>query len=75
MNTEAFESKLLPDGHLYCPGEFAKKENAKFKVIVTYEDIKIEATDREIETSSVNDVSEDFLSEEELNYYLNLEEL
>lgn len=75
MNTIAFESKLLPDGHLYCPNEFAKKKNVKFKVIVTYEDTKIEATDHEIELSSIEDISDDFLSQEELNYYLNLDEL
>ncbi|MCK5148800.1 hypothetical protein KAR48_18750 [bacterium] len=32
------------------------------------------ASDREIELSTVNDVSEDYLSEEELNYYFNLDE-
>ena len=75
METLAFKSKLLPDGHLYCPKELTKKRNVKFKVIVTFEDNKIEASDHDIELSSVNDISDDFLSYEEINYYLNLEEL
>ena len=75
METLAFESKLLPDGHLYCPKEVARKKNVKFKVIVTFEDEKVEASDHDIELSAINDVSDDFLSEEELNYYLNLEEV
>ena len=75
METLAFESKLLPDGHLYCPKELIKKRNVKFKVIVTFEDNKIEASDHDIELSSINDISDDFLSDEEINYYLNLEEL
>ena len=75
MNTIAFESKLLPDGHLYCPKELSKKTNVRFKVIVTFEDINTEASDQNIELSSINDISNDLLSKEELNYYLNLEEL
>ena len=75
MNTIAFKSKLLPDGHLYCPKEFSSKTNAKFRVIVTFNDKDNEASDQDIELSSVNDISYDFLSEEEVNYYLNLEEL
>ena len=75
MSTIAFESKLLPDGHLYCPKELSEKSNVKFKVIVTFEDNKIEASDQDIELSSVKDISTDMLSEEELNYYLNLEEI
>ena len=75
MNTIAFESKLLPDGHLYCPKEFTKKKNVKFKVIVVFEDTKIEASEQDIELSSIKDISNDFLSKKELNYYLNLEEL
>lgn len=27
-----FDSKLLPDGHLFCPKEFADKKNLQFKV-------------------------------------------
>ena len=37
-----------------------------------FEETKVEASGQEIELSAINDVSEDFLSEEELNYYLNL---
>jgi len=75
MGELVFESKVLPDGHLYCPQELAHKKNARFKVIVTFEETAVEASEQEIELSAINDVSEDFLSAEELNYYLNLEEL
>ena len=75
METFAFESKLLPDGNLYCPKDLMNKKNAKFKVIVTFEDEKIEASDLDIELSSINDTADDFLSEEEVNYYLSLDEL
>ena len=37
-------------------------------------EVNLVASDREIELSSLNDTSEDFLSEEELAYYLNLED-
>ena len=75
MNEIAFESKLLPDGHLYCPKKFTNKKNVKFQVIVKFEDNKIEATDLDIELSAIKDNSNDFLSQKELDYYLNLEEL
>jgi|GEM_PF-3582966 len=35
-------------------------------------EVNLLASDREIELSAVNDTSEDFLSEEDLNYYFNL---
>lgn len=71
MHKVIFESQLLKDGHLYCPKEYAKP-SAKFKVIVSLpgED----ATDSEIELASAVDNSDDFLSEEEINYYMSLEE-
>ncbi|MGR3310589.1 MAG: hypothetical protein ACUZ77_07405 [Candidatus Brocadiales bacterium] len=75
MKKAVFESKLLPDGHLYCPDELARKKNAHFKVIVTFEETEHEASEHDIELSAINDTSEDFLSEKELNYYLSLEEL
>ncbi len=74
MEKLVFESKVLSDGHLYCPQGLAHKKNARFKVVVTFEEIN-GTSEQEIELSAINDVSEDFLSEEELNYYLNLEEL
>ena len=49
MKKTIFESKLLPDGHLYCPNEFAQKKNAHFEVIVTFEEIEFEASEREVE--------------------------
>jgi hypothetical protein len=73
MKKLIFESNLLSDGHLYCPEELAHKKNAHFKVVVTFEETDREASEYEIEQSNINDVSEDFLSDEELNYYLNLE--
>ncbi len=75
MNTATFESTLLPDGHLYCPKEFGQKKNAQFKVIVIFEENNdAEATEFDTELSAVNDNSTDFLSEEELSYYLSLKE-
>lgn len=70
MQKLIFESSLLPDGHLYCPDKIARKKNAHFKVIVTFEET--EATESELESSAIHDISEDFLTEEELKYYLNL---
>jgi len=71
MQTVVFESKLLPDGHLYCPEEFVQKKNVRFKVVVTLGETYPEAADRDIEQSAINDVSDDFLTAEELRYYLN----
>ncbi len=75
MGKKVFESRVLPDGHLYCPEELAQEKNARFQVIATFEDTNVEASEREVELSAVHDTSEDYLSEEELNYYLNLKEL
>ena len=75
MRTTVFESKLLPDGHLYCPEEFVHKKNITFNVIVTFRETYLEASDNDIERSAVHDAVDDFLCDEELNYYLNLKEL
>jgi hypothetical protein len=75
METVVFESRLLPDGHLYCPEEFVKNKNIRFKVVVIFEKIYPEATDRDIEQAAIHDVSDESLSDEEINYYLNLKEL
>ena len=75
MNTRIFESRLLPDGHLYCPEEFIKKKNVHFKVTAIFEDSEMEASEKEIEQSNIIDISHDILSEKEINYYLNLEEI
>ncbi|RKZ88394.1 MAG: hypothetical protein DRR19_12585 [Candidatus Parabeggiatoa sp. nov. 1] len=75
MSLITFESKLLPEGYLYCPKEFAKSTNARFLVYVVFEDIDTEATDHEVEMSALSDISNDFISQEELDYYLNLENL
>ncbi len=74
MQNIVFESKLLPDGHLYCPEEFLNKKNIRFKVMVTFGETYAEASDREIEKSAIRDVSDDFSTEEEVNYYLSLQE-
>ena len=50
-------------------------ENAHFIVIATFEDTNVGASEREIELSAIYDTSEDYLSEEELNYYLNLKRI
>jgi hypothetical protein len=70
MKEIIFDSQLLKDGHLYCPEKYAKP-NAVFKVIVSLPEP--DATQNDIETASIIDTSEDFLSQEELNYYLNLD--
>jgi hypothetical protein len=76
MKKMVFESKILPDGHLYCPDELAGEKNAHFEVIVTFKETDlIEASESEIELSAINDTSDDFLTEEELSYYLSLKEL
>lgn len=71
MHEVIFESQLLEDGHLYCPKKYAKP-SAKFKVIVSIpgED----ATDSEIESAAAADNSDEFLSEEEINYYMSLKD-
>jgi len=75
MNMVSFDSQLLPEGNLYCPKEFTKKKNVHFKVIVVFDESDIEASDHDIELSAIKDNSSDFLSQEELDYYLNLERL
>lgn len=75
MSLITFNSKLLPDGNLYCPKKYRKNKNIKFKVIAIIDDNKIEASKEDIEASAIKDAMDDFLSQEELNYYLNLEEL
>ena len=75
MKTAVFETTLLPDGHLDCPPEFVRRKDARFQVTVTFDSPDATASDREIELAAVHDVSEDLLSQEELAYYLDLEEL
>jgi hypothetical protein len=42
---------------------------------VSLDDTSIKPSEQDIELSAIHDNSVDFLSEEELNYYFNLEEL
>lgn len=68
-------SQLLPDGHLYCPKEWSLKKNAFFKVIVLFQDPNLDASDHDLELAALKDSSaDDFLSQEELDYYLTLED-
>jgi len=63
-----FDSKLSEEGMLYCPKEFLFK-NAEYKVIV-----KINENETlEAENSAISDNSFDFLTEEEVKYYINLD--
>ena len=75
INTLVFDSQLLPDGHLTCPQEFIRKKNIQFKVLVILEEPECEATDQDIEQAAIQDTANDILSDEELQYYLNLEDL
>ena len=75
MKTAVFETSLLPDGHLDCPEEFARRTDARFQVTVMFEEPGVAASDHELEIAAVNDTSEDLLSEGEVAYYLGLEEL
>lgn len=70
MHEVIFESQLLKDGHLYCPKKYAKPK-ARFKVIVSLPDE--DATDVEMEMASVTDHSDEFLSKEEVDYYMGLD--
>jgi hypothetical protein len=75
MNTLSFNSQLLPDGHLYCPEQFTHKKDIKFKVLVMFENTQSQASAKEIEQAAVIDNSEEFLSQEEINYYMKLEDI
>ncbi len=75
MKEIVFESKLLPDGHLYCPKKFAKKKNVRFKVTVIFDETDDRVSEQEMEYAAAQDISDDLLSEEEVDYYLNLEEI
>lgn len=71
MRTATFETRLLPDGHLDCPAEFARKMKARFQVTVTFE--SEEAADATLESAAAQDAGgDDFLSREEIDYYLGL---
>jgi hypothetical protein len=65
-----FNTKIAENGNLYCPKEFLF-ENANYKVIVNVNDDDSDNLD--VENSAILDNSEEFLSKEEVNYYLNLD--
>ena len=75
IHTLVFDSQLLPDGHLTCPQEFIRKKNIQFKVLVIFEEPEVEASDQEIEAAAIQDTTQDVLTDEELQYYLSLEDL
>jgi hypothetical protein len=75
METITFESKLMPNGYLYCPKELVDKKDANFKVVATLDGSGFEAVDYDLDMCAAKDLCEDFLSEEEVNYYINLKEL
>ncbi len=72
MNTLIFDTHLLPDGHLACPQEFAHKSHIQFKVIAIFEEQEWAASDEDIERAAVRDTPNEYLTSEELTYYLAL---
>jgi len=75
MNTLVFDSQLLSDGHLSCPEKFIHNKNVQFKVLVIFEETEQEASDRDVEQATIQDMSDEFLSQHELDYYLALEDV
>ena len=64
-----FETTINDDGTLNCPKEFSFKD-AQYKVSVTvpdFDDIKYLS-----EIAALTDTNEDFLSKDELEYYISL---
>lgn len=61
--------------HLSCPEEFIHKKNVHFKVLVIFEETEQEASDRDIEQATIQDISDEFLLQHELDYYLALEDV
>ena len=68
-----FDSHMLPDGHLACPQEFLHQKNAQFKVLVLLDEAEQEASDADMELAAVHDAGDEFLSQEDVNYYLALD--
>ncbi|MBM2816069.1 MAG: hypothetical protein HW421_2831 [Ignavibacteria bacterium] len=66
-----FNSKLTENGALYCPKEYSFID-ADYKVILTLPDNNEDIS--EAEKSAIIDNSSDFLSAQEISYYLNLDE-
>jgi hypothetical protein len=69
MHEVTFDSNLLDGGYLYCPKEYADK-NARYKVIALLPDEN--ATSAEIESNTIQDLGEEFLSEDEKSYCFSL---
>ncbi|HLP47687.1 MAG TPA: hypothetical protein VK469_17210 [Candidatus Kapabacteria bacterium] len=71
MHEVIFESQLLKYGHLACPKKYAIPK-AIYKVVVSLADVT--SADSDIEMASVVDQSDEFISEEELGYYMSMDE-
>ncbi len=69
-----FDSHMLPDGHLACPREFLHHKNVQFKVLVLLDEADHDASDADIELAAVHDVGDEFLSQEDVNFYLALDD-
>lgn len=68
------DSYVLPDGHLACPERFIQQKNIQFKILVLFDETEKKASQVDMEYAAVKDTGDDFLSREELNYYLALDE-
>ena len=75
MNTRIFDSQLLPDGHLSCPEEFINKKNVQFKVLVIFQETEQEESDLDIEQATTQDTGDEFLTREEIDYYMKLDDI
>jgi hypothetical protein len=75
MHKIIIDSKILEDGHLFLPDKYRKLKNAKYKVIIL-SDIPVNETseyDMNVEASSASDLSAEYLTDRERDYYLNLD--
>lgn len=70
MKEIIFNTKISKDGFLICPKEFLF-DGAEYKVIVSLPS-KI-ASSKDIEVTAVSDNSVEYLTKEEVNYYLTLD--
>jgi hypothetical protein len=66
-------ARVLDPKHLELAEPLPSTTGEWVRIVVR--DTDAEASDRDLELAAVHDVSEDLLSEEELAYYLELEEL
>ncbi len=68
MSVLVFDTKLTENGMLFCPKEYS------FNIVINNVIVKIDDEESiDIENSAIMDNSSDFLTEEEVNYYINLD--